>query len=741
MGYAQTPSQKSRYLLKCAATVAAVFVVALPCGAQSKAAAQQQPDTFFSQELNKYPGLLPEFGKLLEKLQEKIQFPPERSETRLLPLLPASTISYTAIPNYGEAVRQAVTIFRQELQESSVLRDWWEHGEMAKSGPKFLDSLEKLAQLHEYLGDEIVVAASLQGQKPNLLLIADVRKPGLKNFLQESLVQLDAGSKPGLRILDLNELATAEVKTSSQDSVVLIRPGFVIAAPNVAGVRSFNAGLDHGGLGFASTPFGQRTLKEYESGVTLLESADLQKILKQADPNAKPDSNLQRSGFADVKYLVWDHKRVDGQSISETEVSFNGPRRGSASWLAKPRPLNSLDFVSPKAIVAGAVVLTNPALIFDDVKALASTPTNSNPFPGLAAFEKVLNLTLRDDLLSTLTGELTLELDSVAPPRPTWKAVLSLRDSDHLQKTLGTLVAAAHLQAQHFDGDGFAYDTILIPAGKSPMQIGYAVVDGHLIIASSPEGVAEAVRVHRSGNSLAKSDKFLASLPPGRSPGHSAEASALLYEDPAKMTALSLRQVAPAMAESLGQVSSATTPAVVCVYGEETAIREVSRGGAFDVGGALIVAAIAIPNLLRSRMAANEASAVGSLRTLNTAQVTYAGTYERRGYAPNMATFGSDPHNPKSASPEHAGMLDESLANDSCTGDAWCTRNGYQFRVKAMCKLHLCEDYVTVAKPVDSNTGTRSFCSTSDLVIRYKPAAASTAPTTATECKSWSPIK
>src|SRR5450755_2342891 len=41
----------------------------------------------------------------------------------------------------------------------------------------------------------------------------------------------------------------------------------------------------------------------------------------------------------------------------------------------------------------------------------------------------------------------------------------------------------------------------------------------------------------------------------------------------------------------------------------------------------LIIAAIAIPNLLRSRMAANEASAVGSVRTLNTAQVTYATTY------------------------------------------------------------------------------------------------------------------
>ena len=47
----------------------------------------------------------------------------------------------------------------------------------------------------------------------------------------------------------------------------------------------------------------------------------------------------------------------------------------------------------------------------------------------------------------------------------------------------------------------------------------------------------------------------------------------------------------------------------------------------------LIIAAIAIPNLLRSRIAANESSAVGSMRSINTAQVTYASTYPQVGFA------------------------------------------------------------------------------------------------------------
>ncbi|HXQ26034.1 MAG TPA: prepilin-type N-terminal cleavage/methylation domain-containing protein [Candidatus Acidoferrales bacterium] len=53
----------------------------------------------------------------------------------------------------------------------------------------------------------------------------------------------------------------------------------------------------------------------------------------------------------------------------------------------------------------------------------------------------------------------------------------------------------------------------------------------------------------------------------------------------------------------------------------------------------LIIAAIAIPNLLRARMAANESSAVGSLRTITSAQATYSSMYGV-GYANNMTQLG-----------------------------------------------------------------------------------------------------
>ena len=180
---------------------------------------------------------------------------------------------------------------------------------------------------------------------------------------------------------------------------------------------------------------------------------------------------------------------------------------------------------------------------------------------------------------------------------------------------------------------------------------------------------------------------------------------------------------------------------MIRLYGEDTAIREASRSGAFDAGVVLVVAAVAIPNLLRSKIAANEATTVGSLRTVNTAQVTYATEYPKKGYARNLATLGPDPRIPAAYSEDHAGLLDESLGNGSCTSDAWSMKSGFHFRVTAVWKQHSCGEYLVVATPIATNTGTRSFCSTSDGVIHYKSSPPLTAPITVSECRTWSPLR
>ena len=715
---------------------AGVLLASVCCAQAAQGGGTPQRD--WAQEFEaKYPGLLTEFGQLFKKLQSDVQLPAARRESRLLPLLPESTMSYGAFPNYGDAASQALAVFREELKQSSVLREWWQHGQAATVGPKIEDSLAKFSELNQYLGEEIAVSGTMEGKEPNLLIVAESRKPGLKKYLQQMVAELAGKSKSGVLVLDPQELAAVETKPEAGDLLILVRPDFVVAALNLATLQKFNSRLDQGSRGFVATPFGHKVEQAYGSGVTMLAAADVQKLLTKI-PQAPNDNQmtLQRSGFSDMKFLVWDHTRLNGQTLSEAELSFTGPRLAAAAWLAKPAALGSLDFLSPKAIVAGTVVLANPTRIFDDYREISGA-ANAAVFANLAQMEQVMKLSLRDDLLGCLAGEITLELDSVTPPKPEWRAIFKASDSKHLQQTLSSLLKTAQFRAEEFEEEGTTISTVEIPNGQSRLKIGYAIVGGYWILGSGREAVANAIHLHTSGGSLGKSKKFLAALPPN----HTAEASALFYQDPIAMASLQLRGFSPEMAKSLAEAGSENVPGLIALYGEESVIREASRGGDFDVPAVLLVAAIAIPNLLRSKMAANESIAIGMTRTVNTAQVTYEATYPKRGFAPDLATLGPDPRQSGAASPDHANFINETLGNASCTGNTWCTKSGYQFRLTAVCKLRACKDYVVVATPVNANTGMRSFCSTSDGVIRFKPGAPLTGPISAADCRAWAPLQ
>jgi type IV pilus assembly protein PilA len=93
----------------------------------------------------------------------------------------------------------------------------------------------------------------------------------------------------------------------------------------------------------------------------------------------------------------------------------------------------------------------------------------------------------------------------------------------------------------------------------------------------------------------------------------------------------------------------------------------------------LIIAAIAIPNFLRSRVAANQASAVASLRTLNTAEFTYASTYGT-GFSATLGYLGP-PSAGTPANSTQAGIIDDVLSGTAAggSGTMTSTKSGYQF--------------------------------------------------------------
>jgi hypothetical protein len=200
---------------------------------------------------------------------------------------------------------------------------------------------------------------------------------------------------------------------------------------------------------------------------------------------------LQRTGFSDVKYLVWEHKTEAGQASGEVELSFNGPRHGIAAWLAAPGPLNSLDFMSPDATIAGAVRLNDPAHIFDDIQEL-STISNPKAFAAVAQIEQGLNLSLRNDLFQRLQGEVGFEMDIPVNNSAAWKVILRVDDPARLQAVLGKLLAMAPVHPQYSEEDGVGYHTLQIPNPQKTVEVAYAFVDGYLIVACN--GVEYAAR-------------------------------------------------------------------------------------------------------------------------------------------------------------------------------------------------------------------------------------------------------
>ncbi len=127
----------------------------------------------------------------------------------------------------------------------------------------------------------------------------------------------------------------------------------------------------------------------------------------------------------------------------------------------------------------------------------------------------------------------------------------------------------------------------------------------------------------------------------------------------------------------------------------------------------LIIAAIAIPNLLRARIAANEASAVASLRALNTAQISYDSAYPTIGFATTLAALGGASCAPPGSS--SSCFIDSLLASG--------TKSGYSFTLSGTSGTPNAT-YQIRADPLSPNqTGVRHFCSFADAVIRFGSAS------------------
>ena len=536
----------------------------------------------WSHDRDKYLPLLAQFAEFRDRLQQ-IPSAPLRYSSDLLARVPANTLLYISIPNIGDFLSQADQIFNDQLKQSPALQQWWSKGDGHNTAE--LDALiDKLHQMSQYLGSEIVVAGVKQDTNPGFAVIADVTKPGLDVFLKQQFPS-PAANMP-LTIFDEASLKSAK---SSEDALksgfALIREHEAVFSNNIATLKQIDAQLNAGDSGFATGDFGQQIQAAYSRGAGVILAADLHRMIAERAQSLHVDRVNGKvfavSGADGVEYLIAEHREVNGQPENHLNLQFSGTRQRVASWLGAPGPMGSLGFVSPNAAVAVSVLSKDPKEIADDLIAMAS---EDNKGKQASDAEEQMKLNFRNDIAANLGGDFLLSLDGPVLPTPSWKAVVEVHDAQKMEQTLEsvtdfirTMIAQDKdkdkdkslkgLQIESSEVDSQRYYAIR-NLGTQTIVAQYTFADGYMIVAPTRALLIDALHTYTTGNSLAHSDAFKALLPKDDHDNY----SAIAYQNLSPVLTPLLSQVSGNEAIAVRKLAADAKPTAVCAWGRDNRI-------------------------------------------------------------------------------------------------------------------------------------------------------------------------
>ena len=146
-------------------------------------------DIAWSRNFDQHSALLGELATLQKKL-ETVRMPEARYTSRILGMLPADTVVFLAFPNLGGTLAETQRIVRQRMQESPMLREWWDKVESQRGAAAMDEMIGRVRAASEYLGDEIVMAVPRIGERMgNPVFLAEVRRNGFREFMEGQMRQ------------------------------------------------------------------------------------------------------------------------------------------------------------------------------------------------------------------------------------------------------------------------------------------------------------------------------------------------------------------------------------------------------------------------------------------------------------------------------------------------------------------------------------------------------------------------
>lgn len=525
----------------------------------------------WSQNAGQYLAMLDELTNMGKQL-ESLPAPPPRHQSALLSLVPAGAFVYAAIPNLNQTLTQAHSILESDLGNSPALEAWWNQPS-ARGGPTNGEQLESmlnnLQSLTGYLGDEIAVAA-VRKPSAGVVILASVAKPGLAEQLEQP-----SGKGPQPRVLS-NPAAAGSGR--SKALLIWIGNGKLVATHNGTLLQECAALAGQPGPGpFLATPLYSKVAPLYQAGASWILAADLNqmhfgRVHKAVNPALATGSH--------PAFVVARSQLHSDGTPSYVQVDFSGPRTGLFGILAAPGPMGGLQFLSPNATMAVSFLTESPAQI---IALLHGNHHHAQPAKPQTPEEQALSADFKN-LASLLGGEFTFAQDGPVLPKPAWKAIVEVNDSQAMQNAIVQLLhdgdAAANpkhhftLTQQSTNGN-----TIYSVNQNAETVLAYTYAGSYLLAGSSVAQVEDGLQTYDSGTSLPFSSQFQAQLPQN---GHT-NFSALFYHNVGDrlgpLAQKLLPSISPTFQPEVKALLGNATPGLTYAYASPDSIEVASTRG------------------------------------------------------------------------------------------------------------------------------------------------------------------
>ena len=428
-------------------------------------------DISWSQNAAQYLAMLGDLAAIQAQV-DQIPAPGLRYTSRLLDRVPPASAVVASIPNLSQTLAQATQIFDDRAAQSASFAAWW----TGTQGQAIRQALDRVRAVSDYLGDEVILAAPVNGPP---IVLAEVRRDGLDAYLTQI-------GFTGPRAYDGNVV--------------------VLGATAVPPVGQFPA-----------SPLGAQLLASYQNGAGLLLAANMEQIIvEQIKAQRVPPTNVPDpaviTGVDNLRFVVAESKTSAASPSNTASFTFSSARHGLASWLAAPGPMGSLDFVSPQASFATAFVTRDPRQLLSELLAAVGPQAAA----ALNTIQQNAGFSPLDDVAGSLGGEATIAVDGPLLPIPSWKVAVEVDNPSRLEWAIEQAVASIQRDSPQSGVmltnemvNGRTFYTLTL--GKMPLQ--YVFVDGYLLLAPNRNLLTSAMDGRAAGQTLSASTAFRAQLP------------------------------------------------------------------------------------------------------------------------------------------------------------------------------------------------------------------------------------